>query len=241
MTLSFDRLQQNNHTRFTTSKGSTQMISLSSIRPGGMRLWSVALALLTISAITFTPLATALAQDEATPTEEVSAEAPTEETAPATEETPAEEAPAEEEAAPTLESLAAAVAENGENSNILWTCLAAFLVFFMQAGFAMVEAGFTRAKNACNILMKNLMDFSIGSLAFWALGFGIMFGVTDGFIGTNLFFFDATSEAATAAEFSSVGFGWAFLIFQTVFAATAATIVSGAMAERTRFVGYMAY
>jgi len=241
MPLSFDRLQQNKHTRITTSKGFTQMISLSSIRPGGIRLWSVVLALLTISAVTFAPMATAVAQDEATPTEEVSAEVPTEEAEPAAEETAAEEAPAEEEAAPTLESLAAAVAENGENSNILWTCLAAFLVFFMQAGFAMVEAGFTRAKNACNILMKNLMDFSIGSLVFWALGFGIMFGVTDGFIGTNLFFFDATSEAATAAEFSSVGFGWAFLIFQTVFAATAATIVSGAMAERTKFVGYLAY
>lgn len=141
----------------------------------------------------------------------------------------------------TVESNAAAIADNAENSNILWTCIAAFLVFFMQAGFALVESGFTRAKNACNILMKNLMDFSFGTLAFWAVGFGLMFGVTDGFIGTNLFFFDATSDAAAAAEFSSVGFGWAFLIFQTVFAATAATIVSGAMAERTKFVGYLAY
>jgi len=119
--------------------------------------------------------------------------------------------------------------------------LAAFLVFFMQAGFAMVEAGFTRAKNACNILMKNLMDLFIGSLAFWALGFGVMFGVTDGFIGTNLFFFDVSSELAAAAEFSSEGFGWAFLIFQTVCAATAATIVNEAMTERTKFVGYLAY
>ena len=236
MPMGCDRLQKNKHTRITKSKGSTQMISLSSIRPGGTRLWSIALALLTVSAVTFAPTTVALAQGDTAPTEEVSAEAPVEDAAPTE-----EEAPAEEEAAPTLESLAAAVAENGENSNILWTCLAAFLVFFMQAGFAMVEAGFTRAKNACNILMKNLMDFSIGSLAFWALGFGIMFGVTDGFIGTNLFFFDATSESAAAAEFSSVGFGWAFLIFQTVFAATAATIVSGAMAERTRFVGYLAY
>ncbi|MFT5093527.1 MAG: Amt family ammonium transporter, partial [Porticoccaceae bacterium] len=190
------------------------MTSLLSTRPGGTRLWSVALALLTISAITFAPMTTVVAQGEATPTEEVSAEAPTEEATPVEEAAPVE---AEEEAAPTLESLAAAVAENGENSNILWTCLAAFLVFFMQAGFAMVEAGFTRAKNACNILMKNLMDFSIGSLAFWALGFGVMFGITDGFIGTNLFFFDASSESAAAAEFSSVGFGWAFLLFQTVF------------------------
>ena len=65
------------------------------------------------------------------------------------------------------------------NINIVWTCIAAFLVFFMQAGFAMVEAGFTRAKNAVNILMKNLMDFSIGSLAYWAVGFAIMYGTTN--------------------------------------------------------------
>lgn len=213
------------------------MTRLVSIRPRGFRWWGVALALFTLTAVTFAPASSILAQDEAPTTEEVASEVPTEETA-AVEE-PVEEAVEEE--VPTAESNAAAIAENAENSNILWTCLAAFLVFFMQAGFAMVEAGFTRAKNACNILMKNLMDFSIGSLAFWALGFGIMFGVTDGYIGKSLFFFDAGSEAAEAAEFSSVGFGWAFLIFQTVFAATAATIVSGAMAERTKFVGYLAY
>ena len=197
------------------------------------------LALLTISAVSLAPATVTLAQDEAAVVEEASEAAPVEGTT--TSEAAVVEETAEEEAAPTIESLAAAVAENGENSNILWTCLAAFLVFFMQAGFAMVEAGFTRAKNACNILMKNLMDFSIGSLAFWAVGFGLMFGVTNGFVGTNLFFFDAGSDAAQAAEFSSTGFGWAFLIFQTVFAATAATIVSGAMAERTKFVGYLAY
>jgi len=121
--------------------------------------------------------------------------------------------------------------------DILWTCLAAFLVFFMQAGFAMVEAGFTRAKNACNIIMKNLMDFSIGSIAFWLVGFGLMFGVSSGFVGTNGFFFDAGAEDAIIGG----NFGWAFLIFQTVFAATAATIVSGAMAERTKFIGYLVY
>lgn len=116
-------------------------------------------------------------------------------------------------------------------ADILWTCLAAFLVFFMQAGFAMVECGFTRAKNACNIMMKNLMDFSIGSLSFWAVGFGLMFGLSwGGLIGTTRFFYEGAD-----------GFDWAFLIFQTVFAATAATIVSGAMAERTRFIGYLAY
>lgn len=140
--------------------------------------------------------------------------------------------PAEEEVAEPLaaESVLADV-------DILWTCIAAFLVFFMQAGFAMVECGFTRAKNACNIIMKNLMDFAIGSLAFWVIGFGLMFGVSSGFIGTNGFLFDANAEDSILPG----NFGWAFLIFQTVFAATAATIVSGAMAERTKFIGYLAY
>ena len=110
--------------------------------------------------------------------------------------------------------------------------MAAFLVFFMQAGFAMVETGFTRAKNACNILMKNLMDFSLGTLAFWLVGFGLMFGVSyHGLIGTNNFLFDAGDN----------NFNWAFLLFQTVFCATAATIVSGAMAERTKFSSYLIY
>lgn len=106
----------------------------------------------------------------------------------------------------------------------------------MQAGFAMVEAGFTRAKNTVNILMKNLMDFSIGSLAFWAIGFGLMFGATtNGFFGTSYFFVSGVEEGSfdhwTAA----------FWIFQVVFCATAATIVSGGMAERTKFVGYLCY
>jgi Amt family ammonium transporter len=123
----------------------------------------------------------------------------------------------------------------------MWTVLAAILVFFMQAGFAMVEAGFTRAKNACNIMIKNLMDFSIGSLSFWLIGFGIMFGATTGgWFGTNNFLFDATSADATAVG-TTESFGWAFLIFQTVFCATAATIVSGAMAERTKFSSYLIY
>ena len=73
------------------------------------------------------------------------------------------------------------------HADYMWTLVAAALVFFMQAGFAMVEAGFTRAKNAVNIMMKNLMDFSMGTLAFWALGFGLMFGVTNGLFGTTLF------------------------------------------------------
>ncbi len=123
------------------------------------------------------------------------------------------------------------------HGNVLWTLIAAVLVFFMQAGFAMVETGFTRAKNSVNILMKNLMDFSIGSIGFWALGFGLMFGATAGhFIGTTGFFL---SDAVPGTE----GWEWTFVffIFQTVFAATAATIVSGAMAERTKFTSYLVY
>ena len=138
----------------------------------------------------------------------------------------------------TLKTSALELGDSGEvaggnlysETNSLWVCLAAFLVFFMQAGFAMVEAGFTRAKNACNIIMKNLMDFSIGSLTFWMLGFGLMFGTSaSGLFGTSNFFYDAGSDS----------FNWAFLIFQTVFCATAATIVSGAMAERTKFSSYL--
>ena len=70
-----------------------------------------------------------------------------------------------------------------DDANILWTCLAAFIVFFMQAGFALVESGFTRAKNVCNIIMKNLMDISLGSIIFWAIGFSLMFGVSGGWFG----------------------------------------------------------
>jgi Amt family ammonium transporter len=105
----------------------------------------------------------------------------------------------------------------------------------MQAGFAMVETGFTRAKNAGNIIMKNLMDFAIGSVAFWVLGFGIMFGTNalSGLIGVPDFF--------VRNDYSGTFHTYVFLIFQTVFCATAATIVSGAMAERTKFSSYCIY
>lgn len=116
--------------------------------------------------------------------------------------------------------------------NYLWTVIAGILVFFMQAGFSLVEAGFTRAKNTVNIFMKNVMDFSIGTLSFWAIGFGLMFGVSTGYIGTSGFFMSGLEND---------NWNYAFLFFQTVFCATAATIVSGAVAERTKFVGYLAY
>ena len=125
-------------------------------------------------------------------------------------------------------------------SDTLWVLVAAFLVFFMQAGFAMVEAGFTRAKNAVNILMKNLMDFSMGSIAYWAIGFAIMFGAGNAFMGTSGWFVPTESGVFSSLEWSSVPTHAAWL-FQLVFAATAATIVSGAMAERTQFKSYLIY
>ncbi|CAB5124946.1 Ammonium transporter [Olavius algarvensis associated proteobacterium Delta 3] len=137
--------------------------------------------------------------------------------------------------APTLDSNKAAIDAVQTNADYVWTLVAAALVFFMQAGFAMVESGFTRAKNAVNIMMKNLMDFSMGSLAYWAIGFGLMFGATrTGWFGTSGFFL---------SDFTPGGDPWvlAFWMFQVVFCATAATIVSGAMAERTKFVGYLLY
>lgn len=126
----------------------------------------------------------------------------------------------------------------------LWVLIAAFLVFFMQAGFALVEAGFTRSKNATNILMKNLMDFVVGTLVFWAVGYAFMFGEGSPFIGLSGFFLSGLTEIDPSAAATleggelSVYTSW---FFQLVFAGTAATIVSGAMAERTKFVAYFAY
>ncbi|SMC87686.1 ammonium transporter [Papillibacter cinnamivorans] len=119
--------------------------------------------------------------------------------------------------------------------NTIWVLLAAALVFFMQAGFAMVESGFTRAKNAGNIVMKNLMDFAIGTPTFWILGFGLMFGSSSALFGI----FDPMVKGTYALP-DGVPLP-AFLIFQTVFCATSATIVSGAMAERTKFLSYCIY
>jgi len=116
----------------------------------------------------------------------------------------------------------------------IWVLLAAILVMFMQPGFAMVEAGFTRSKNSANILMKNFADFAIGSIVFWIIGYTIMYGEDiGGFIGKANFFF--SSEGGDGMP------DMASLLFQTVFAATAATIVSGAMAERTKFSSYLIF
>ena len=121
--------------------------------------------------------------------------------------------------------------------NTIWVLLGAALVFFMQAGFAMCEAGFTRAKNTGNILMKNLMDFCIGTPLYWLIGFGIMFGT-----GTAVFgWIDPFIMKEYGAVLPDGVPLWAFAIFQTVFCATSATIVSGAMAERTKFSAYCVY
>ena len=121
--------------------------------------------------------------------------------------------------------------------NTIWVLLGAALVFFMQAGFAMCEAGFTRAKNTGNILMKNLMDFCIGTPIFWLLGFGLMFGSAGALVGG----FDPFVRGDYSAILPEGVPFFAFFIFQTVFCATAATIVSGAMAERTKFISYCIY
>ena len=120
--------------------------------------------------------------------------------------------------------------------NTIWVLIGAALVFFMQAGFAMVEAGFTRAKNSGNIIMKNLLDLAIGTVIYWFVGFGIMFG-SGTVIGTLDFFITGNYDSILPNGVSI----WTYVIFQTVFCATSATIVSGAMAERTKFSAYCIY
>ncbi len=121
----------------------------------------------------------------------------------------------------------------GKALDYVWVLLCGFLVMFMQAGFACVESGFCRAKNTTNLMTKNLLDFVVGSLAFWAVGFGIIMGADwNGFIGTTKFFLAGGSYDVD----TYLAFFW-----QLVFAATAATIVSGAVAERLKFKAYLVY
>ena len=121
--------------------------------------------------------------------------------------------------------------------NTIWVLVGAAMVFLMQAGFAMCEAGFTRAKNTGNILMKNLMDFCIGTPVYWLLGFGLMFAGSGALIGG----LDPMVRGDYSAILPEGVPLFAYLIFQTVFCATSATIVSGSMAERTKFVSYCIY
>lgn len=130
------------------------------------------------------------------------------------------------------------IASLTRNVNVMWTLIAGMLVFWMQAGFAMVEAGLCRSKNTCNILMKNLLDFSIGSILYYLVGFGLMFGVSyHGLFGTNGFFVPGNMELTIFDELTP----GTYIFFQTVFCGTAATIVGGAMAERTKFSAYFVY
>ncbi len=130
----------------------------------------------------------------------------------------------------SADEMADTVALHQDSLDMIWLLLAAALVFFMQAGFAMVEMGLTRAKNAGNIIMKNLMDFSAGAIFYWAIGWALMYGSDiGGLFGFSDFFVKGDSILYR---------DW---MFQVVFAATAATIVSGAMAERTKFSAYLLY
>jgi len=116
----------------------------------------------------------------------------------------------------------------------LWVLIAAFLVFFMQAGFGMVEAGFIRAKNTCNILTKNFLDFCMASLGFFMFGYAIMFGPGNGFMGFKGWFLNGAESGAGVPLF-------AFWLFQAAFCGAAATIVAGGMAERMKFNAYLIY
>ncbi len=127
------------------------------------------------------------------------------------------------------------VADLKQGLDTMWVLLAAFLVFFMQAGFGMVEAGFIRAKNTCNILTKNFLDFCMASLAFFLLGYALMFGNGNAFCGTKgwcLFGLDKTASGVPL---------YAFWLFQAAFCGAAATIVAGGMAERMKFQAYLIY
>jgi ammonium transporter, Amt family len=119
----------------------------------------------------------------------------------------------------------------------MWLLLGSALVYFMQAGFAMVETGMTRAKNAGNIVMKNMMDFACGTPAYWIIGYGIMYGTANGLFGGIDFF---SMNISSNSMFGNVP-TWAHMVFNTMFCATSATIVSGAMAERTKFKTYVIY
>ncbi len=125
---------------------------------------------------------------------------------------------------------ATAMAEQSADAvNMLWIATAGALVFLMQAGFALLESGMSRAKNSLNVVMKNYMDVCVGTLIFWAVGYGLMFGTNDsGWFGSDGFFIN-DAEPMT----------WGVILFQTMFAATAVTIASGAMAERTRYNAYL--
>ena len=130
---------------------------------------------------------------------------------------------------------AASQAPGYDGLSTLWVLLAAILVFFMQAGFGMLEAGLVRAKNAANVLMKNLLDFCFAVLGFYMFGYAIMYGSEGLLFGTSGWFLMNAESPVEGLPLA------AFWLFQAVFAGTAATIVSGAVAERMNFAAYLAY
>ncbi len=152
----------------------------------------------------------------------------------------ADEMPVEAPPEVTLDSLKSDIATLRSETDWVWTCIAAFLVFFMQAGFAFVEAGFTRAKNTVNILMKNFADMSFGAMAFWLVGFSLMFGEAV-FKDFGLGQWSLAENLLNSDKGEMEAGNYTFFIFQIVFAATAATIVSGTMAERTKFHTYLLF
>lgn len=152
---------------------------------------------------------------------------------------------------PNLEEIAKTTSDLKVGMDTMWVMIAGFLVFFMNAGFCMLEAGMCRQKNAVNVLAKNLIVFALSTIAFWTIGFGLMFSNGNGFIGASGGFFlsgadnsPATGEAYqgifSALNWTGVPLGAKFF-FQLVFAGTAATIVSGAVAERIKFVDFLLF
>lgn len=125
--------------------------------------------------------------------------------------------------------------------NLVWLVVASILVFAMQLGFAFVEAGLCRAKNCCNILMKNLMDFCIGAILFFLTGYALMFGASSGWFGWSDFAYGSAGDVGNSLNATDGFKGWGFWFFQCVFCATAATIISGAVAERIKFHAYLIY
>jgi Amt family ammonium transporter len=194
------------------------------------------------------------AQEPEAPAATETAEAPAAETAEVPpNEVALEEAEKKEEFPPPSEGFNKELGPLSVALDTIWVLVAGCLVFFMQSGFTLVEAGLTRAKNVVNICMKNLLDFCFGSFTYWLIGFGLMFSLGNGFVGTSGFMLheewvQQVAEDGTSTQVSNFDpINWATVplemkfFFQLVFAATAATIVSGAMAERTKFVSYMIY
>ena len=206
-----------------------------------LNAWHFAVAFAAVAALAWTAQR---AQAQDTPAETTAATA---QDIPAAEPaaTPAADAPAgDAPTAPVPEGLNKTPQATSFALDTVWVMVTAFLVMWMQAGFALVETGLTRAKNAVNICMKNLLDFCFGTMTFWIVGFSIMFG--DGG-GLQKFWGGLTGMFLNGGDAAFPGIAWATVpldakfFFQLVFAATTATIVSGAMAERTKFVSYMIY